>query len=102
MSWPKNIPKFVWYEGDKWQVVAAPKPNRAQQFLLIQRETNEVEQTGESTITMICIDPGDEVCYPDTPTVRKAMSELREALNKAEATCVMIEGNLEHLWRGMF
>jgi len=98
----KNVPKFVWYQGEKWTVIAAPKPNKTQQFLLVQREADTVEEDGKPTIEMIVLFPPDEECYPDTPHVRTLMKSREKANTQLEAALLEIEHQLDDAWLGMF
>ena len=98
----KNVPKFIWYQGEKWEVWAAPKPNKTQQFLLVKRETNTVEENGEPSTEMIALFPADDECYPDSPRVRQLMKNLEEVNTKLATVHREISRELDDAWLGMF
>ena len=98
----KNVPKFIWYQGEKWKVVAAPKPNKTQQFLLVKRESDTVEDDGEPTIDMIVLSPDDNEFFPDTPHVRRLMKSLNEINTQLWEVRSEIEHQLDNAWLEMF
>lgn len=115
-----KIGKNVWYNGELWEVVKHIAPNRHQDFLLLEKETDcgygcdnlkcEFQATPDcdmatcedevttNAVEMIVIDTHNDCFYPDTNKVKNIMKTIsrREELNKKNVDA------LTKVWLGLF
>ena len=74
----------IWYNGFLWKMRDVISPNKFQDFLLIEREGETVEEDGTISVEMILLDAGNDWFYPNVPAVAKIMKRReREDVRRA-------------------
>ena len=63
----------IWYNGVLWKVRDIISPNKFQDFVIVERVVETVEEDGTDTVEMFMLDAGNDNFYPNVSTIAKIM-----------------------------
>ena len=76
----------VWYDDVLWKVRDIISPNEFQDFIIIERVGETVEEDGTDTVEMSMLDANNDNFYPNVPDIAKIMKrrELEDERRHSE------------------
>ena len=95
----------IWYNGVLWKVRDIISPNKFQDFVIVERVVETVEEDGTDTVEMFMRDAGNDLFYPNVLAVAKVMKrrqkedKMRAAEEYGDAT---LRGSLRDCYLSMF
>ena len=93
----KKLGKYIWFQGEKWEVVEVYSPNPYDDYILIQKEDDITAHSSDCPhILMELIDAHNDEYYPNTPKVRELIGGIEDFKRKSKFS--KIEKKLEEIW----
>ena len=95
----------IWYNGFLWKMRDVISPNKFQDFIIIEREVETVEEDGTVSVELFLLDADNDLFYPNVPAVSKIMKRRQiedKNRRKEEYWDSLKEGALSNIARSMF
>ena len=71
----RTIAMGIWFNGFLWQAVDIISPNKFQDFILVKRDADTIEDDEKTvTVEMELIDCGNDAFYPNVPFIAQIMN----------------------------
>jgi len=94
----KKLGKKVYYDGDIWNVRDVISPNKYQDFLLLQIESECSFDDGAIELDMVLVDPYNTTVYPVNKSTKKLIKSLCQLAHDYEHEKGNIRGLLNDYW----
>ena len=97
-----KLTKYVWFQQSLWEVIDMVSPNKYDDFLVLKQDTNCVHPDGVPAEDIICISCQNDIFYPNTKAVKKAMKEIQEAKDNYLSKKQEFDKQLTAEWLSVF